>query len=256
MITRRVLLGGALTVICAPGHCSAHAGCRVEGKEAEELVRQIPVIHSFSRLPELISSSGNRLLDQAFTYALYTLARDFEVQPGFGYFDDHKYGGRPNAKATSVSHPQLNRSDGTVLFGVNLLHELLDRPSHPDAAIVAVAAHEFAHIAQFKRRIPEKLGGDTKKVEHHADFMAGWFSGVRKLKNPNYQAVVFAAILAERAGDSESHGTGRERAAAAQEGFLAAARDKLPLDRAIEAGLAHVGGGFNDAPTVPYTSYR
>jgi hypothetical protein len=241
MITRRiVLLGGALTVVFGPAHASGRKDCWTSGEEAQRIIRQIPVVYSFRGMPEIVHASGNPYLDRAFARALYRLALDFEVQPGFGYYDELKNNETMNARATNLVHPELNRSDGTVIFGLNLLRFLLERPQHADAAIVAVAAHEFAHILQFKRGLINKTNG--RVMELHADFLSGYFSGLRRLKNPDYQAVVFAAYhheMEKALGPSTTgtHPPAAERAEAVQQGYLVATRDKLGLDAAVTPGL-------------------
>ncbi len=100
--------------------------------------------------------------------------------PGFAYFDDSA---GMNAHATT--RQLLSRSDGTVLFGRRLLDTLLARREHPDVAVSAVCAHEFGHIAQYKIGIHKQLreGEETvKRLELHADFLAGYFAGCRKLR--------------------------------------------------------------------------
>lgn len=244
LITRRTLLGGALALPLCPCHAAVQdEGCVVEGRRADEILATIPRIYSFAGAePELIATSGNHMLDKAFSRSLFTLSRDFGVLPGLGFHDGEA--------AYATNAVRMNLSDGTVAIGKRRMNRLLQRPQG-DAYVVAITAHEFGHILQFKRGLHAKLEASVGKtgVEHHADFLSGWFAGLRKLKNDKYPAAHFATIASESGGGS--HGTGEERAAAVQAGFLAAARDKLSIDEAVEVGMRHVGV-HQQAPVVPH----
>lgn len=252
MITRRSAIAGGLSLcLCSPSHAAGDDGCWVDAKVGQALIAKAPQIYSFSGTdPAIIPASGNELLDRALTRALLRLSRDFDVLPGFGYYNGNT--------ALATSAVRMSRSDGTVLFGLPFMQRLLARPEHPDACVVAVCAHEFAHILQFKTGIDKKLTAGEKNVrnlELHADFLSGWFAGLRKLNNPDYPAVVFAA-LARDSGEQLSdhpgfHGTPEERGTAVEQGFLAGARDKLTLAQAINAGMKHVGS-FRSAPVVDF----
>ncbi|TAJ42781.1 MAG: metalloprotease [Reyranella sp.] len=213
---------------------------------AQAFLSSVDRVYSLSGEAEIIPTSGNQLLDRALTRALATLSRDFEVIPAFAYYDDRNDGAGGNARAIPAVHSGLHRADGTVLdgtvlFGKNLLRHCLARPQYPDAAIVAIAAHEFGHILQFKRGIALRMGGNTTMIELHADFLSGYFAGLRKLRTPDYPAAVFGAVAASLGGGD--HGTPHQRGSAVEAGFLAAARDKLALSQAVEQGIRHVRRG-------------
>ena len=134
-----------------------------------------------------------------------------------------------------------------MLFGSALLFELMAVPENPDAGVAAVCAHEFGHIVQLKRGlVPALNAGQTtvKRCELNADFMAGYFAGLRKLQRPEFPAAAFAATQ-ERLGDYQfgnpyHHGTPQERAAAIVRGFEVAYRQQQSLSDAIQTGVNYV----------------
>jgi predicted metalloprotease len=85
----------------------------------------------------------------------------------------------------------------------------------------AVCAHEFGHVVQYRLGLARQLAmpnGEVKRLELHADFLAGYFAGRRKLENSGFPAAAFAATQ-DRFGDiafnaPDHHGTSRERGAA------------------------------------------
>src|SRR5262245_57486052 len=85
-------------------------------------------------------------------------------------------------------------SDGTVLFGRQLLRRKLSQPANPDAFVAAICAHEFGHIVQYKHGLMTRIRADqetVKRAERHADFLAGFFAGKTKLQKPDYPSEVF-----------------------------------------------------------------
>jgi predicted metalloprotease len=141
----------------------------------------------------------------------------------------------------------MARADGTIFFGLQYLKRLLARAESPDAVVAEVCGHEFAHVAQYKHRLRDVLlAGQTnsRRLELRADFLAGYFAGMRKLERRDYPAAVFAAA-AHAAGDlnvggKSHHGTPDERAAAVVRGFEAAYRERQPFQEAMRAGVTYV----------------
>jgi predicted metalloprotease len=133
-----------------------------------------------------------------------------------------------------------------VIFGRNLLNRLLKLREAPDVAVAAVVAHEFGHIAQFKNNLkrPLLIGQDSvKRLELHADFLAGYFAGRRKLDRPDFPAAVFATTQ-YAAGDYRPervshHGTPEERANAIVKGFEVAFRDRRSPGEALQIGVKY-----------------
>jgi hypothetical protein len=192
----------------------------------------------------VIEHSGDRELDYALAQTLSQVSDTLGVLPGFAYFDDSDH---PNAYATD--RMLMAKPDGTVLFERGLLKTLLARPEHPDVAVTAVCAHEFGHILQYKLGLrPIILAGQTtrKRLELHADYLAGYYAGALKLNNADYPAAVFATTQ-YLGGDSnvnrfQHHGTRKERADAVVRGFEVAYRERRNLSDAVQIGVNYVSG--------------
>jgi hypothetical protein len=190
----------------------------------------------------IIPRSGDALFDRALAQTLAKISHVFSVLPGFAYYDDWD-----GENAYASAEVKLGRSDGTVLFGTRMLKSHRSRPEAPEVAVAAVCAHEFGHIVQFKRRLQQRLLANqptVKRIELHADFLAGYFAGVRKRERSDFPAAVFA-VTHRSLGDThfdnqQHHGTHEERGAAVVEGFRAAKEMNLDFDRAVEAGVSYV----------------
>lgn len=239
---RQILLDGALTVLFGSTICcSAHAnvgqnsefGCSLQDDEADDYFSRTSRAERYAVGNEEIEPrSGDPLLDRALVQSLAMMTRTFKVIPGFGFYDD--FDGM-NAKATS--RQLLGNTDGTVLFGFRLLDNMLKLPVHPDAAIVAVCAHEFGHILSYKTKQIQELSPDrsqnsTYRGEQYADYMAGYFAGIRKQSRPDFPAVVFANT--QRSFGGGSHGSGVQRGDAVLEGFKASYQRNLDISLAID----------------------
>jgi hypothetical protein len=250
MITRRdVALGGLLTIgwLTAPCGCPAHAGpkserfgCELADDEFPLALTQDQRVFGPTGKPSIVES-GDRDLDYAMAQTLSLLTDTWNVLPGFAYYDDSA---APNALATPKRW--LSRPDGSVIFGRNLLAHLLKAREHPDALVSAVVAHELGHIAQFKYNLKAPLlaGQRTlKRLELHADFLAGYFAGVRKLERPDFPAAVYA-VLGHSGGTFsperfDHHGTPDERANATIRGFETSFRLRRPPGEALQIGLRY-----------------
>lgn len=249
MISRRdVALGGLLSIgwLAAPCGCSAHAsqgfGCMLEDDAAGQVFAMKAQPFGPGDAPRIVGS-GDRELDYALAQTLSRLTDTWNVLPGFAWFDD---AAAPNAFATS--RPLLSRSDGTVLFGRRLLERCLKSREHPDVAVSAVCAHEFGHIAQYKYELNKRLSArqsSVKRNELHADFLAGYFAGVRKLDRPDFPAAVYAttqyAFGDDRVDSDRHHGRPEERAAAIVKGFETAFRERRSPADALQIGMSYVG---------------
>src|SRR5262249_46534616 len=179
--------------------------------------------------------------DSALAQTLSRLTDLFGVLPGFCYYDDHD---GPNAYATGAT--KLARADGTVLYGKRRLRNDLAKRESPEVEVAATCAHEFVHIVQFKHKLIARLNygrSDVKRSELHADFLAGYFAGARKLQKAGYPAAVYATN-GYADGDSSNgrnhHGTPEERAAAVVRGFETAYRERRNFSDAIQIGMNYV----------------
>lgn len=243
---REVLLGGALTLLWHSTNCACAAsakdgqhGCMIDADSAREKLGAAQAAPGGTRL---LTPTGDTEFNNALLSTLNRLDRLFDVAPGFGFFDDK---GSPNAFASQST--QFGTSDGVVVYGTTLLRQQLGLADHPDAGIAAVAGHEYAHILQFKRGLNKQLTGSdgrVKRLELHADFLVGYFAGLRKLERPDFPAAVFASTQFTY-GDNmiespQHHGTPAERGQAVVAGYQAAFRDRQSTSAAIDTGLRYV----------------
>ena len=249
MNRRKALAFGLASIACMTTTCRCFAattpvscGCTLTDDQAEAVLPAWSGTPLASDSGLRLVSSGNRDLDYALAQTLQRLTDTFGVLPGFAYFDD--FAG-PNAFATERQY--LSRSDGTVLFGRRMLEKCLSAAEAPDAVISGVCAHEFGHIAQFKLGLmPRLTAGQTtvKRKELHADFLAGYFAGTRKLQKPDFPAAVYAtsaySVGDNREDNQRHHGTPEERAAAVVKGFETAFRDHRTFAEAAQTGLNYV----------------
>jgi hypothetical protein len=197
---------------------------------------------AFTGNEPIIGSSGDREFDYALAQTLSRITDTFRVLPGFAFFDDFD---APNAFANPT--PRLGRADGTVLFGLRCLRHTLAAPESPDAAVAAVCAHEFGHILQYKHNLRRTLlagQSTTKRLELHADYLAGYYAGVCKLKRSDYPAAVFATFQYSvgdyNTNSPKHHGFPDERAAAVVRGFEVAYRQRRNLGEAVQIGVNYV----------------
>jgi hypothetical protein len=239
-LNRRELFGvggvGVVGISCC-GSVNAQAnesGCWVPPNQVSNVFSRVSRVATFaSGSEQLEPRSGNRELDRALARSLAKIARMFDVLPAFGFYDD---GNAPNARATD--QVMAGNADGTVLFGLSFLRNLLQGPYRPDASIVAVCAHEFGHILSYKRGIYSQLnpdGASPFRGEQFADFMAGYFAGQRKRETPSFPAAVFAATQNYFGGGD--HGTSAQRGAAVQRGYMVAYEQNLSINEATQAAL-------------------
>lgn len=135
----------------------------------------------------LLNASDDRTFDKELTErVLQPVCDDFEIRPGFGYYDEReaeRKAGVPIGEAEqalATAFQQVPDTKGTVVFGLAALRGFLAR-AHGEYAILALCAHEFAHIKQyqlgmtleFNRRYGARRGLRLKELQ--ADFVAGYF---------------------------------------------------------------------------------
>lgn len=248
MRTRReVVLGGALTIVfgSAQSACTRtgySGGCLLSADAAGPLLGAPNTLHAGVEDGKVMPRFGNRELDYALAQTLGMLVDTFKVFPKFAFLGNFEI---LNAYATPGSF--FSQTDGTVLFGMGLLNALFSWDNHPEIAVATICAHEFGHIVQFKNGLINRLQGSAstmQPVELHADFLAGYFAGIRKLARPSFPALVFATTQFRFGdydfGSPEHHGTPDQRAAAIVRGFQAAYREGLAFSDAIKIGIGYV----------------
>ena len=236
-------LGGACNCLAAAARMRKNYGCILQADEAGQYMSDTTDTRTFFTGNEpMIPRSGDKSFDQALARTLSRLSELFEILPGFAYYDDYD-----GLNAYATPRVRLSNADGTVLFGQGLLQRLMAGKESPEVAVAAVCAHEFAHILQFKTGLDRVVGAGqltVKRMELQADFLAGYFAGVRKLERPGFPAAVFAmtqySFGDNMINDPGHHGTAEERGQAISAGFEVAYRQKRKLSEAIQISTNYV----------------
>jgi predicted metalloprotease len=130
----------------------------------------------------------------------------------------------PNAKAAPDS--ATTGAQGSVVFGSSLFSDQIHRYNDYGMSVIGICAHEFGHIVQYFTGVYQTIvrGQPTvKRLELHADFLAGYYLGFRKRSDPSLR-VWSAGDTLHRIGDTnvlarDHHGTPEERVAAAESGL-------------------------------------
>ena len=247
-LDRRIALRGILgvaTTCCIPKIVSAREhsatkGCLIDPRS---LRNEKDRGGTWTEIREnVITSTGERELDRALGRALVRITKLFGVRPGFGFFD-----GESSLNAFASPKKVVSGTWGTVLFGRRLFWDLLRRYDDNGMAVLAIAAHELGHIAQFKSGVDKQLERNqptVKRVELHADYLAGYFLGIRKRRDPTI-SVRQAGQELYRIGDYEfnnpdHHGTPDERVSAAEAGFRIGHETDTKFKQAFVRGIKHV----------------
>jgi hypothetical protein len=120
-------------------------------------------------------------LDRGLTNEVLMMRSVFGADPDVYYYSDEL---SPNAFAAREQLGGHPAPDGTIGLGITLCQSLLRRYSGPssysqgDHAVVAVLAHEFAHILQFKKGLQTS---PVRRMELQADFLAGCYMAGRAI---------------------------------------------------------------------------
>lgn len=237
---RKFLINGTLAIhIGCNCNCNAatiRRGCSITSSEAMNYMKSdnIDVINPIRR-------TGNSDFDYASAQMLANVSDIFGILPGFCYFK-----GGPSFNAFATPDKLMKNPDGTVIFGKDLLLQIMDFEEGPEAAFAGICAHEFAHIVQFKLGLMDILMNDdtARKSELHADFLAGYFVGTKKKNNPNFHAAVVADTFSKLGDDDfrspTHHGTPEERARSIIMGFNSSYRDNVTFNDAVSIGVKYV----------------
>ncbi len=193
---------------------------------------------------ELLRTSGNPDLDRSISLELSHVAKSLKVFPGFGFYDDAD---GPNAFA--IDDSVIPNTQGTVIFGKQLLSDELTKRSSGGLAIAGIIAHEFAHIYQYQSGLDRVLGRlqkTNKLIELHADYLAGYYLGLKRLTNSENDIKVFLDALYLR-GDTHfnsptHHGTPFERKQVMLEGYKIGLTNNTDVHQVAEMGMELVKG--------------
>jgi len=186
-------------------------------------------------------ATGNSQLDHQLGVALVRATQFFGINPAFGFYKDM------NAQASPTVSEKFKGTWGTVLFGTPLFNDEIKNRDPSGMTIVAIVAHEFGHIIQFKKNLKNQIlanQGTVKRLELHADILAGYYIGSMKRQHPGLK-VYSAGEVFHRIGDSHftspnHHGTPEERKTASQFGFEYGKNGNMTLDQIVGAGMNFV----------------
>jgi hypothetical protein len=192
-------------------------------------------------------------IDRDLDRAMGVVADLMRVMPAFGFYEPKTFS-RDDDRDSWVMNAWASQDDtdipgtkGTVCFGFDLFRKELYEYDDTGATIMAIIAHEFAHILQGNRGYLARIKrGSPLGSEINADFLSGYFLGTRKRQNPalSFRKVGELFIRLGRVVEGQpdrTHGNSQERLDAAEAGFRAAYVENLSLDYAVAAGLKYVG---------------
>lgn len=191
---------------------------------------------------EMLSTSGDRDLDRSLNFELIHLSESLNVLPGFGFYDDSD---GPNAFA--LNENVIPNTQGTVVFGIQLLSEELNRHSWGGLAVAGIMAHEFAHIYQYQSGIYRLLTCSQpthRLLELHADYLAGYYLGLKRLRSGEIDIKAFLNTLYLK-GDTDftspgHHGTPLERKSVMLEGYKTGLTNNTDVHQVAEMGMEFV----------------
>ena len=129
----------------------------------------------------------------------------------------------------------------TLVADKILLHQV-SKLSFGNERIKAILAHEFAHALQDKAGLINMWTGG-KKVELHADYLAGYYIGQKGLITKE-KLTAFAQEFFSRGDQSfyevDPHGTPEERRCAFLEGYKVAVKYNFNLTQAFNCGVDYI----------------
>lgn len=165
-------------------------------------------------------STGDPNLDSLIEGVRVSMSDFFGVRPGFGIYDDSD---DPNAKA--LKETLIEGTTGTVCLGATLMRRQMTGTNDGGVSVVAVVAHEFAHIFQYQNGMDDRLApgeAPVKLLELNADFFTGLYLAQFQRAVPEARLYntgrVFAGLGDTRFGSFDHHGTADERVSAIQFG--------------------------------------
>lgn len=136
--------------------------------------------------PQYAKTTRDPALDRAITLEVTNANRVFGTRTDLFIYNDA-------AGSNAYAMPDAltpGWPDGTVALGFQLMSQEL-RDSNRGVTLMAIIAHEFGHIVQFKRR--PALAGYL--LELQADYLAGWYMGQRGASAATMEEVMAAFFI-------------------------------------------------------------
>ena len=238
---KMILLQLALVVAAWTGIVSAQTnGCFLSASNFESWLSKSQ-FYRYSEDQRLNSSLGK---------ALVRMSQSFEVEPGFAFYRGAKSDNAVAIKA-QLTIEGYSRRDGLIALGSELL-ERLKSGDDEGISLLAVLAHEFAHIYQYQNNIEDVLreNGRVKLLELHADYLAGFYLGMLKRRVPGAK-MWYSGRLFDELGDYEfneksHHGTPEERVSALEAGYFGVINKNITaLSQVNKNGIKYVKKNFS-----------
>jgi hypothetical protein len=259
MLTRRTFVSAGACALCGnQSHGTPERifdGCAISSSGYERFRNQNegigPLSSGMFARNRHWRTTGDRSLDRDLDRALSVTADMLGVNPAFGFYDPaylqnpQGYERDPWGAFATSEGTDISGTWGTVAFSWNLFHAEFYERDPTGLTIMAIVAHEFGHIAQYRSGRFLQVGY-PRKSEINADFLSGYFLGMRKKAIPKLRfqraGEMFARFGRSNNGNPlRSHGDERERLDAAEAGFRIAYVEGRPLEQALQAGWEYVG---------------
>jgi len=203
------------------------------------------------RTKRVSQSTGNVDIDRQLDRAIKIAAQILEVNPAFTFYDPDRFLGENETWGMNAFAKPVNIFPGTrglVGFGLARFRTELFGYDQTGTTVMCIVAHEFGHVVQadlgYLAQIVDR--GAPKWHEINADFLAGYYLGVRKIAVPQLQfekaEEVFSRLGKANAGNpNRTHGDSEERVKAARGGYAAGYIDRLSLPDAVRRGWQYIG---------------
>jgi hypothetical protein len=205
-----------------------------------------PIAESLIARNRHTHTTGDPAIDRDLDRALGVIADSFGVNPAFGFYDPAKLQNPVGIETNGMNafaspeNTDIAGTRGTVGFGRDLFLREFYQFDNSGMTLMAIIAHEFAHILQQDRgHIPTIRVGYPLKSETNADFLAGYFLGARKRRIPSLRFQKAGELFVRLGGGD--HGTSQQRLDAAEAGFRVAYVENKSLDDAVQVGLRYIG---------------
>jgi hypothetical protein len=260
---RRFIAGGASCLCCAlTGAKKASAaaaffdGCFISPQGFQLWNQSRPpmssAIDGLWQRNRHFRTTGNAAIDRDLDRALSVVSDLLGVNPAFGFYDPGQFRSSDQPESmimnawASPEKTDIAGTWGTIGFGWDLFLKEFYGFDDSGTTIIAIVAHEFAHIWQQRDgHIAYLNQGYPRRSEINADFMAGYFLGSRKRANPQLhfkkagELFLRLGSLAE-GNPRRTHGNSAERIDAAEAGFRVAYIERKDVAGAFAAGLEFV----------------
>lgn len=211
--------------------------CGNEPTSDQKFVPNANFVRSTSGVPELDDNIAleRRTLDYWFGFINAAGTREWN-KPSFAFYDDRRQ--RIGARAIRGS-----RDHAEIYLGLSLIgDEVRADPNRWQVVVIGTLAHEWAHAYQYNSNFDARLF----RWETHADFLAGWYLGLKQASGLPVDMTAFSRALFERGSrlgrfSEDAYGLPDQRVEAMEKGrefgFNQLRRERMAnVDAAATAG--------------------